>query len=122
MNKKAKLIPSFRAAFHGFWHVLRHESSFKYMCGAAIIVLLGMLSLDTTRQENVALLTMIFAVLALELMNTAFERFLDFLNPEHDERVKAIKDVLSAIVLVVSFGAAIIGAVIFFPYAQRMFF
>ena len=120
MNKKTKLILSFRAAFHGFWHVLRHESSFKYMCGAAVAVLAGMLILGTSRQENVALLTMIFAVLALELMNTAFERFLDFLNPEHDERIKRIKDVLAAILLVVSCGAAIIGIIIFFPHLKSV--
>ncbi len=114
------MIAAFRAATNGFWHVLRHESSFKYMCGAAVAVLAGMLILGTSRQENVALLTMIFAVLALELMNTAFERFLDFLNPEHDERIKKIKDVLAAIVLVVSCGAAIIGAIIFFPHLKSL--
>ncbi len=88
------------------------------MVGAALAVVAGMLFLDTSRQENVALLTMIFAVLALELMNTAIERFLDFLNPEHDERVKAIKDTLSAIVLVVASGAAVIGAIIFLPHLR----
>ncbi|MBI3631013.1 MAG: diacylglycerol kinase family protein [Candidatus Sungbacteria bacterium] len=97
---------------------MRHETSFKYMVGAALAVVAGMLFLDTSRQENVALLTMIFAVLALELMNTAIERFLDFLNPEHDERVKAIKDTLSAIVLVVASGAAVIGAIIFLPHLR----
>lgn len=112
-------MASFRAAFHGFWHVLRCESSFKYMCAAAALVLGGMLYFRTSRQENVALLTMIFAVLALELINTAFERFLDFINPDHDERIGAIKDILAAIVLVVSCGAAVIGAVIFFPYLRR---
>ena len=118
MERGKRVIRSFRAAFHGFWHVLRYESSFKYMCAVAVLVLGGMLYFGTSRQENVALLTMIFAVLALELMNTAFERFLDFLNPDHDERIKMIKDVLAAIVLVVSCGAAVIGAVIFFPYLE----
>lgn len=121
MNKKMKLAPSFHAAFRGFWHVLRHESSFKYMCAAAIAVIAGMIVFGASRQENVALLTMIFAVLALELMNTAFERFLDFLNPGHDERIRAIKDVLAAIVLVVSCGAAVIGIIIFLPYLQKLF-
>ena len=116
MYRTKRLAPAFRAAFHGFWHVLRRESSFKYMCAAAIAVLLGMVFFRTSRQENVALLTMIFAVLTLELMNTAFERFLDFINPQHDERVKAIKDVLAAIVLVASCGAALIGAIIFLPH------
>lgn len=118
MKRVRGVMASFRAAFYGFWHVLRYESSFKYMCAAAVMVLLGMFYFRTSRQENVALLTMIFAVLALELMNTAFERFLDFLNPDRDERIRVIKDVLAAIVLVVSCGAAVIGAVIFLPYLQ----
>lgn len=120
MKRVKGVMASFGAAFHGFWHVLRYESSFKYMCAAAVAVLGGMLYFRTSRQENVALLTMIFAVLALELMNTAFERFLDFLNPDHDERIRMIKDVLAAIVLVVSCGAAVIGAVIFLPYIEML--
>lgn len=114
--KTRRLGASFRAAYHGFWHTLRHETSFKYMVAAALAVVAGMIVLRTSRQENVALLTMIFAVLGLELVNTAFEHFLDYLNPEHDERIRVIKDVLATIVLVAALGAAIIGAVIFLPH------
>ena len=121
MNRTKKFIQSFRHAFRGFWYVLRHESSFTYMSVTAVGVLVGMFYFRTNRQENVALLTMIFAVLALELMKTAFERLMDFLNPDHDERIKDIKDMLAAIVLVVSCGAAIIGSIIFFPHLRSLF-
>jgi len=65
---------------------------------------------------------MIFSVLILELINSAMERFLDFLQPAEDIRVKKIKDLLASIVLLVSLGAAIIGFLVFLPYIFRLDF
>lgn len=117
---KKGIVQSFNAAFHGFWETLRHESSFKYMCAAGILVIAGTLYFKTSRLETTALFTMIFAVLVLELMNTAIERLLDFINPKYDERIRLIKDVLSAIVLLVSIGASVIGYIIFSPYLTAL--
>ncbi|MBZ1348715.1 MAG: diacylglycerol kinase [Candidatus Liptonbacteria bacterium] len=115
------LINSFRCAISGFWEVLIHEPSFRYMVVIAVFVLIAMFIFPTSRMEKVAVLTMIFAVLCLELINSVFERFLDFLQPEYDERVRIIKDAMSAIVLVVSLGAAIIGIIVFLPHFYNLF-
>jgi len=64
-------------------------------------------------------LVMVFTVLILELINSVMERFLDFLQPHEDPRVKKIKDLLSAIVLFVSLGATVIGLLIFWPHVFR---
>lgn len=117
-NKK-DLTRSFRAATRGFWQVLTYEPAFRWMVFAAILVVAGIIFFRTSRSESIALLTMIFAVLGLELINSVFERFLDFLRPEHDERVRIIKDVMAAIVLLVSLGAVVIGLIIFWPYIKN---
>lgn len=114
------LARSFLTASRGFKRVLVNEPAFKYMLAAALAVLAGIAYFPTKRSENIALLTMIFAVLGLELINSALERFLDFLQPEYDERVRAIKDILAAIVLLTALGAGVIGLAIFWPYIQSV--
>ncbi len=118
-SRKKNIVESFRAAGHGFWYVLRRETAFKYMVAIALGVLAGMAYFRTSRAENVALLTMIFAVLGLELINTALERFLDFIDLRDNGKIRVIKDLMAAIVLLASLGAAIIGIIIFFPHLQK---
>ena len=88
---------------------------------ATFLVLAAMFYFPTSRTEKAVLLTMIFAVLGLELINSVFERFLDFLQPKNDERVRKIKDVMSAIVLLAALGSVIIGLVVFLPYFKTLF-
>lgn len=117
-KKPKNLKRSFKTAFKGFHQVLIQEPAFKYMLAAAFLVIIFMFYFPTSRAEKAVLLTMIFTVLGLELINSVFERFLDFLRPEKDERVRKIKDVMSAIVLLSSLGAALIGLVVLLPYLK----
>ena len=117
-NRPKNLKRSFQAAFRGFWQVLIQEPAFKYMFLVTVFVFIAMFYFPTSRTEKTVLLTMIFAVLGLELINSVFERFLNFLQPEDDERVRKIKDVMSAIVLLVALGSIIIGLIVFSPYLK----
>lgn len=117
-NKPKNLKKSFKTAFKGFHEVLIEEPAFKYMFSMAFLVILAMFYFPTSRSEKAVLLTMIFAVLGMELINSVFERFLDFLKPEKDERVRKIKDVMSAIVLLTALGSAVIGLVVILPYLK----
>jgi diacylglycerol kinase len=118
---KKNLIRSFQTAFRGLWWALSEEPAFKYMIAAALVVFAGIVYFPTKRSENIALITMIFAVLGLELINSVLERFLDFLQPQYDEQVRTIKDIMAAIVLLTSIGAALIGILIFWPYIIQLF-
>ncbi len=69
--------------------------------------------------ERVILLTVILAVLVLELLNTGIERLIDLLKPRLDDYVKDVKDVMAAAVLLASFFAVVIGIVIFWPHIMR---
>lgn len=107
---------SFLNAWKGMRTVLIQEPAFKYMALAALLVIGAMFYFPTSRTERAVLLVMIFCVLGLELLNSVMERFLDFLQPAQDPRVRIIKDLLSAFVLLVSLGALLISIVVFWPH------
>jgi len=119
-QRKKNIFLSLRNAWKGIWTVLVKEPAFKYMALAALLVVGAMLYFPTTRTEKAVLLVMIFSVLGLEMINSIMERFLDFLQPNQDPRVKIIKDLLSAFVFLVILGAAIIGILIFWPYLKTV--
>jgi len=116
MKKNAKLHNSFKAAYAGLKETLIFEKSFRFMVITALIVMVAMIYFPTTRIEKMILLILIFTVLTLELINSTIERIMDLINPDHDERVRIIKDLMAAIVLLVSLGALAIGLIIFWPY------
>jgi len=92
------------------------EKSFKIMLIIAALVIIAMFYFSTSRLEKVVLLFAIFSVLVLELINSTVERIMDVVTNDHDERVRVIKDLMAAIVLLASFGAIIVGILVLSPY------
>ena len=80
-----------------------------------------MLILDIRDWQKVALFLVIFAVLAVELINTILERVVDILKPRVHPYAQLIKDVMAAAVLIASIGAVVIGTIIFYPYIKDLF-
>ena len=101
MTKKF-LSDGFRAAFNGLRETVIFEKSFKVMLVIAIFVVAAMFYFPTSRLEKIVLLLTTFSVLILELINSTVERIM--------------KDLMAAIVLLASFGAVVVGALIFLPY------
>ena len=81
IKSRKNILLSFRTAWQGMKMVLVQEPSFKYMLLLAAITIGAMFYFPTSRTEKAVLLAMIFSVLILELINSAMERFLDFLQP-----------------------------------------
>lgn len=54
-------------------------------------------------------------VLGLELVNTAGEKLVDILSPDHDPRYGMVKDILAGAVLLAAIAAAVVGMIIFWP-------
>jgi diacylglycerol kinase len=116
-----KLIGGFRAAWNGLKETIIFERSFKIMLFIGAFVAGAMFYFPTSRLEKVILLLVTFAVLILELINSTVERIMDFISPQHDERVRIIKDLMAAIVLLASGAAALVGTLIFLPYLLAWF-
>lgn len=116
-----KLKASFKASFDGL-RTAHSEQTFQLLCFCGFLAIVLMLILDLTVIERVIIVFLIVSVLGFELLNSQIEKILDFLEPNHDPRVKRIKDISAGAVLVVSLGAAIIGLLIFFPHFKDIIF
>ena len=119
-NGPKNLFKSFAAAFRGLKDLLQREPVFKYFVAAFIAVIAAVLYFQPTRAESAVLIFVAIAVLALELVNSLFERMLDIVQPNRDERVRHIKDIMAGLVLLASIGAVIIGFIILLPYFRAL--
>ncbi len=109
------MINSFKYAFHGLIYALK-ERTFRILLIIAFFVITLSFILEISLIEWSIVFLTIIIVLSLELLNTQVERTLDILQPKTDLRVRVIKDVSAAAVLIASIGSAIIGIIIFLPY------
>ena len=107
-NRRFAVRLGFAAA--GLRLVFRRERSFRSQCALAVVAALVTLALrpDPLWWALVALATAL--VLALELANSALEYLLDHLHPDHAREIGAAKDAAAAAVLLASFAAAAVGA------------
>ena len=109
-------LRSVQYALHGLRVTFRTEQNFRVQIVAAVLVTIAMFLFPLSRSERVFLVLVMMIVLVLELVNTAVEKFVDFLRPRWHEEARIIKDILSGAVLVASVGAFLIGLFIFLPY------
>ena len=103
-------------AVKGIYYTFRNERNFQAEIAIAGGVMLCMLWLPLTRQEQMILIIAIVLVLVLELINTAIERVMDILKPRVHPYARVVKDVTAGAVFIASFGALLLGVIIFLPY------
>lgn len=105
----------FGNAFYGMWIGSIFDSSFwVHYLATTIVVVLG-IWLGCTSVEWSLLVGTISAVWAAELFNSSLERFARGLAPEYNEEVGRGLDISSGAVLVLAFGAVIVGLLILAP-------
>lgn len=121
MDNVHKFFNSFRYAFRGIKHMLKNEQNFQIQMLIGFFVVILMFVFSIRSLEKVALFFVIFSVLAMELINTIFERVVDILKPRVHPYAQLIKDIMAAAVLIVSIGAIVVGITIFFPYFKELF-
>jgi diacylglycerol kinase len=109
------LLRSFRFAFHGLGRVLARERNARIHLAASVVALAASIWLGLSRAELALVVLAIALVLAAEVFNTVVERVLDLLHPGHSDRVRAIKDMSAAAVLVTAAGALAIALLLLLP-------
>ncbi|NTW30840.1 MAG: diacylglycerol kinase family protein [Candidatus Moranbacteria bacterium] len=116
-----KFVKSFRHAADGIHSAASTERNFRIelVLAAGAFALSWVLPLSVTERAMVFLT--IGIILALELLNTAFEQLTDMLSPQFHEKVKTIKDLAAGAVLLSSFSAVLVGLVIFAPHLVALF-
>jgi diacylglycerol kinase len=114
-----RLRRSFRYAIRGV-RVAGSGSNLRIQAVAAAVVIMLAIACGVTGSRLGLLVLSVGAVLAAEIMNTAIERTCDFVAELHgvgqDPRIRDIKDLAAAAVLVVAVGAAVTGVIVFSPY------
>ena len=106
---------SAKAAGRGLIYAFKNERNFRIEVYVAVIVVSALYVLQASLLQVAVIMTMIFLVFMIELMNTAIERVVDILKPRQHPYAGVIKDVSAASVLVLSLGASVVGLIIFVP-------
>lgn len=120
LKDKSKFLRSVGHCIDGLSYTLEHERNFRIEMALGIIVLIASFFFNLATWEYIVVLLLICFVLILELLNTALERVVDLYTLEKHPLAKAVKDIASASVLVISFFSAIIGFLIFIPKIINM--
>lgn len=104
-----------RHAFNGLGLFLRSESNgrFHALATMAVAALAAWLGCSATEW---ALLALVIALVWItEMLNTAVEKIMDYVQPDIHPAVKWIKDVAAGAVLVAAVAAVVVGGLILLP-------
>lgn len=112
-REERSIFKSFRDAFCGLFYVVKNERNFRiHICMAAYVIYFSFVA--ALGVAEISRFLMCFGlVFALELVNTAIEKLCDVVTEQKDERIRVIKDVSAAAVLVSALFAALVGLLVF---------
>lgn len=110
-------LASFGHAFRGLGVLLRQANARIHLAVAAGVVALAAW-LGVGARDWIALVGAIVLVLAAEALNTALEHAVDIASPAWRPLARDAKDVAAAAVLICALGAAVVGALVFWPYLR----
>jgi diacylglycerol kinase len=109
-------LKSFVFALNGFVSLIKSERNFKIQCIIFSIVLFFSFYFKISKIELLLVLLCSGLVMGFEALNTSIEKLCDFVEPNKNEKIKLIKDISAAAVLIVSIFSGIIGVIIFWKY------
>lgn len=110
-----KRVKSFVFAFNGLKILFKEEHNSRIHLAATVIVIFASLFFELNTYEWIAIVFSIGLVLSAEIINTAIENIADFLTIENNNKIKVIKDLSAAAVLISTLTAFTIGLIIFLP-------
>lgn len=108
-------ITSFKFAFNGLKIFFKFEHNARLHVFLAILTCVFGFLFNVTNTEWLTVIVVIGLVFLVEIINTVIEHLADFISPEENPKIKIIKDLAAASVLVASFTALLVGIIIFLP-------
>lgn len=108
LQKRASLLAAFGFAYDGINRTLLTQRNMKihWVSGLAVMLVGMALTLDLASRASV--LFCVFLVLCLEVLNTAFEAFVDLHVKTYARTAMVAKDAAAAAVLVMAVGAVVV--------------
>lgn len=110
-----KRLNSFSYAFNGLKILFKEEHNFRIYFVAILGVIIASLLFKINRYEWIAITFSVGLVISFEIINSAIENIADFISPAKNEKIKRIKDLSAAAVLISAITALIIGLIVFLP-------
>jgi diacylglycerol kinase len=114
-------LKSVKYAIFGLKILFKDEPNAQIHLYTAVLVMGLGFALKISGLEWVALFIVIGFVFALEIVNTAIERIANFISPQKNQEIKAIKDLAAAAVLIAALAAVGVGTIIFIPKILNLF-
>lgn len=118
MNYFQYRIKAFKAAYSGLKTALKKEAHLKLHVLALLIVLNLGFYFNLSTNEWLAIIICSGLVIGLELINSSIEAICDLVNPNTDLKIKYIKDVAAAAVLVVAIVSVVVAYLVFWPHIE----
>lgn len=115
-----RLLKSMKHALRGLFFVIKKEKNMQIHVVLAILAIILSFLMKLSLNEFIIVILLIFFVWLSELVNTIIELMLDYISPEFSKEARLIKDVSAASVFVVSFGAMVIGILIFYSHVINL--
>ena len=111
----------FADAFHGILVAIRGQESLwvHIIFAVAVVGISAILQVDAWRWCVLTLC--IFIVISLEMMNSAIERLVKTLHPEHDSGLAETLHMAAAAVLVAAIGSVFVALIVLLPPIVRLF-
>lgn len=108
-------VKSFGYALEGIKKFFACEhNAWIHLAATIVVIVLGIVT-NVSHLEAVALVIVVGLVWVAELFNTAIERVADFISTGINPRIKIIKDISAAAVLMAAIIAVVTGCFIFIP-------
>jgi diacylglycerol kinase len=117
----SKRLKSFVFAYSGLKVLFKEEHNSIIHLIVSILVIIASIYFELNTYEWIAVIFSIGLVFTAEIMNTAIENIADFLTTEKNDKIKIIKDLSAAAVLVSTITAVTIGAMIFLPKFMALY-
>ena len=109
-------LKSLNHALSGIRYFLSTQHNAIIHTALTVVAVMAGIFFQVTRTDSLFLVFAMGLVWLTELLNTAIEAIMDFVHPGKHPRIKYIKDLAAAAVLVSAITALIIGLLIFLPY------
>lgn len=122
MKKKIIGVKNAMHAWQGLRLAFKYEQNLKIeiICAVAVVSLL--IPLGGSSRDFLIILSVIFAVLVSELINTSIERLVDMIQPNEHPHAKIVKDMAAGFVLLTVIFSVYVGVTIFYPLIVAKFF
>ena len=123
IGKNKYFYQSIEFALTGIRTVFQDERNMRsHLLAGVITIFLGFI-FQLNKWEWLWILLCIFLVVAMEIINTAFENVVDMVTDFHFHSIgKKIKDMAAGAVLITALFAVIVGCIIFLPKIYQLFF